>query len=99
MSPGLRSPVTLRGSCKGFRDFALGCDFCVRVADEVLDAARPEIAARPAPHGDGALRRLTIPDDQHVRDLLELRFANLEVYLFLPRVELDPQSGRRQAVA
>src|SRR5215471_10985998 len=86
-------------SRKRSRELAFGCDFRVRVANELGDRPRTVIAARAASHRDRALRRLAIPDDQHVGDLLELRFANFIVYLFLPRVDLDAQARRRKAVA
>src|SRR5579872_922736 len=55
---------------------ALAPHFRVRVADELVDTARAEIPARPASDRDRAVRRFAVPDDQHVGDLLELRFAN-----------------------
>src|SRR5436190_24347022 len=68
-----------------------------RLLQELVDRARPEIPAAPAPHRHRALRDFPIAGYQHVRNLLELSFADLISNLLLPDVHLDPQAGGRQA--
>src|SRR5438045_993725 len=78
------------------RSLTLAVDFVQRLTEELVDAARPQIAAAAAAHRHGALRRLAIPDPQHIRDLLQLRFADLIVDLLLAGVELRPEPRGRQ---
>src|SRR5215471_11114869 len=92
----MRSLTRVRSSRRGETrlGLALRRHFLQRPRHEVLDGARAEIAAAPAADRHRAVRRLAVPDHQHIGDLLELRLADLEVDLFLTGVEFGPQSRR-----
>ena len=52
-----------------------------------------QITLAAAADRNGAFRRLTIADDQHIRHFLQLCLPNLEVDLLLSGVELRAQAG------
>ena len=64
-----------------------------RPGHQILDRfeAHGATVAFPAgPKGDLVRFHFPVPDDQHRRDLLQLRLANLEANLFLARVDPGP---------
>src|SRR5687768_9876347 len=97
----MRSLTRTRSSRRGLRSKAikpplrgdqvrdlLVLDLGLRRADEFLDSAASLVAAHTVPHRHGAFGCLTIPNHQHIGDLLQLSLANLIPDLFLPLVEL-----------
>ncbi len=49
-------------------------------------------------HRNAAFLRLAIAHHQHVGDLLQLRFADLEVHFFFAIVQFDAQTGGLQLI-
>src|SRR5688500_6384858 len=54
------------------------------------------VTAVPQPDRDGAGRGFLLPDDEHRRDLGELRLSDPSAELFVPLVDLDAQPARSQ---
>ena len=71
----------------------LGIDLFPDLRDEVREGHRAEIAALTGTDGNDAVFDLFIADDQHIGDLLHLRFADLEADLFIAQVCLDAHTG------
>src|SRR5262249_56607426 len=78
---------------------ALGGDLVEAPHDDLADASRPLIAARPFPDRDGVLGRLAVAHHEHVGTLLQLSLTNLIPNLSLPLVERGAETRPDQAVA
>src|SRR5262252_1687071 len=89
----------IRASLRRNRNLTLARDLVVRRRDERVDRAGPLVTAAALAHRHGAVLDLAIADYQHVRNLLQLRLADLEVDLLLPLVELDAEPRRLHLVA
>ena len=62
-----------------------------RHLEEGADRHRAEVAAIAQADRDRVLSRLSLADHQHVRDLLQLRFADLGLHAIAPIVDFDAQ--------
>src|SRR5713101_9747936 len=70
-------------------------DCAARCREKTFDRHRTGVPAVPDAHGDGAGRRLLLPDHEHTGDLVHLRLADARAELLAAVVRLDPQlSGR-----
>src|SRR6188472_752531 len=90
---GLRSNAIKPPTCLARRGearlgLALRRHFGQRLPQELVDCARAEIPAAPAPDRHCTLRDFPIAGYQHVGNLLELSFADLILNLLLPPIQL-----------
>ena len=105
----IRSFTRVRSSRRGLLSKAIRASYkhfaaplhlaSIASSHERLEGLRAQIAAGSAPYRDGGLGGLAVAGHQHVRDFLQLGFADLISNLLLPLVELHPEAGRRQPVA
>src|SRR5262249_60740845 len=71
------------------------CNF----AQEFVDGLDTLVAVFPIPHRNLPALLFAVPYDQHVRNLLQLRVADLEVDLLAALVHRRPNSGSYQTIA
>src|SRR2546426_12107302 len=67
-------------------------DLAREVGQDAVGGDGPEVLAAPVPEADGPVLALPLADDEHVRDLPELRLADPVAELLVAVVELRPQA-------
>src|SRR2546425_3083717 len=67
-------------------------DLAREVGQDAVEGDGPEVLAAPVPEADGPVLALPLADDEHVRDLPELRLADPVAELLVAVVELRPQA-------
>src|SRR5213083_324283 len=70
-------------------------DLAREVGQDAVEGDGPEVLAAPVPEADGPVLALPLADDEHVRDLPELRLADPVAELLVAVVELRPQREAR----
>ena len=65
----------------------------------ITDCHRAYVALLMLPDGNRSGRFFLLTDDEHIRNFLELPFANLVINLFVPVIELDPDAGCLRSAA
>src|SRR6185437_1319004 len=68
---------------------ALRFDFAANSGDKFINRLRAQVAFRAMAHRNGAGFGLFATDNQHVRNLLQLRVANFGLQLFVSVVEMN----------
>src|SRR3989442_12649054 len=69
-------------------------DLAREAGQDAVEGDGPEVLAAPAPEADGPVLALPLADDEHVRDLPELRLPDPVAGLLVAIVELGPQERR-----
>lgn len=72
-----------------FSHFA--CDFRLRECEEVLDFHYAEVAVRAVTHGNHAVFRLFVADDEDIRHFFELRFPDFLAELLAAHIRFRTQ--------
>src|SRR5712692_7731309 len=81
---------------KDLQSQGAGSDLPLCFSDELIEAHGTLIPPASLPQADRAGRCFLLSHDEHVRDLLELRVADLGTELFVAFVDLYTESGRAQ---
>src|SRR5205823_10676491 len=67
-------------------------DLAREIGEHAVEGDGPEVLPAPVPEADGPVLALPLADDEHVRDLPELRLADPVAELLVAVVELRPQA-------